>query len=74
MPRISSFYVVKEVVPPPSADIRELAQWHQIPAFTSLDQWALERLVTNKARKGEWCINLSVTTVISLLAELRARS
>lgn len=71
MPRISSFYVVKDVRPPDTEPIQALADFHQIPRLTNLDIWALEKLARKKAHAGDWCVNLSVTTLISLLVAVR---
>lgn len=71
MPRKSSFYVVKDVKPKPNAPIEALASFHDIPRHTQLDQWALEHLARKKANAGDWCVRLSVTTLISLLVAIK---
>lgn len=68
MPRGSSFYVVKDIAPPAAAPVANLAEFYQVPPLSNLEARSLARLAGAKARAGDWCVRLSVTTLIALLA------
>lgn len=69
MPRTNE--VIKEITKPTIMSADLLAAYYEIPELTELDVWALERLAGRRANAGDWTINISVTTLLSLLAHIR---